>query len=76
MNHAHGKSEPVVELPGKKRGRPSILSDELTEELKSYVHTLRDAGGVINPAIVIAAATGLLQKKDPSSLECNGGIFL
>ena len=73
IDRAHGRCEPVVELSGKKRGRPSVLSDELTNELKSYVYALRDAGGVINSAIVIAAATGILQKKDPSSLECSGG---
>lgn len=59
----------MVELSGKKRGRPSVLLDELTDELKSYVYALRDAGGVINSAIVIAAATGILQKKDGGSIS-------
>lgn len=72
-NHRRGVVKPALELEGKQRGRPSTLSPELTEELKSYILELRRFGGTVNTAIVIAAATGLLQKSDPSSLECNGG---
>jgi tellurite resistance protein len=67
------KCKPVEELEGKKRGRPSTLSEELNRELMSYIRAIREAGGIINTAIVIAAATGMLQKRDPMSLECNGG---
>ena len=67
------KCEPVEELEGKKRGRPSTLSEELSRELMSYIRAIRESGGIINTAIVIAAATGMLQKRDPMSLECNGG---
>ncbi len=49
----------ITKLPGKRRGRPSILSDELTAQLKSYVLAVREAGGVINSAIVMAAGTGI-----------------
>ena len=28
--------------------------------------------GVVNTAILIAAATGILQVRDPAALECNG----
>ena len=49
------------------------LSEELSRELMSYIRAIREAGGIINTAIVIAAATGMLQKRDPMSLECNGG---
>ena len=56
---------PIVELHGKRRGRPSTLSDELTEELKAYILAVRDAGGVVNTAIVMAAETGVLRQKDP-----------
>ena len=70
------KCEPVEELEGKKRGRPSTLSEELSRELMSYIRAIREAGGIINTAIVIAAATGMLQKRDPMSLECMGAISL
>ena len=67
------KCEPVVKLEGKKRGRPSTLSEELSKELMSYIRVIREAGGIINTAIVIAAATGMVQKRDPTLLEYNGG---
>ena len=57
--------KPIVELHGKRRGRPSTLSDELTEELKAYILAVREAGGVVNTAIVMAAGTGILRNKDP-----------
>ena len=38
-----------------------------------YIEVIRNAGGVVNTAIVIAAATGMLLVRDPESLECNGG---
>ena len=60
--HSSGKFEPITSLEGKKTGRPSTLLDELTRELKLYVEVIREGGGVINTAIVIAAATGMLQK--------------
>ena len=59
-------------LEEKKRGRPSILSEDVTSDVKHYITTLRDAGGVVNTQIVIAAATGILQRKYPSILCCNG----
>ena len=71
--HSSGKFEPIKLLEGKKTGRPSTLSDELTRELKLYIEVIREGGGVINTAIVIAAATGMLQKRDPASLASNGG---
>ena len=45
----------VVELVGKKRGRPSTLPEDITRELTEYIRTIRDNGGIVNIAIVIAA---------------------
>lgn len=73
QRHKDSIEEPVMELHSKKRGRPSTLSPELTEELKAYILELQKSGGVVNTAIVIAAATGLIQNSNPSLLECNGG---
>ena len=71
--HSNKKFEPIKVLEGNKTGRPSALSDELTKELKLYIQAIREGGGVVNTAIVIAAATGMLQKRDPASLASNGG---
>ena len=71
-----GQLEKIVVLEEKKRGRPSLLQDSVTADIKCYIRALRDAGGVVNTAIVLAAATGILQRKDPTSLHCNGGHII
>ena len=37
------------------------------------IRAIRDAGGIINTAVVIAAALGIMKKINPILLECNGG---
>ena len=59
-----GKPVQIDTLEEKKRGRPSILSEDVTSDVKRYITSLRDAGGVMNTRIVLAAATGILQRKD------------
>ena len=68
-----GNPVQINKFEEKKRGRPSILFEDVTRDIKRYITTMRDAGGVVNTRIVIAAATGILQRKDPSILHCNGG---
>ena len=53
-----------------------MLPDSVTADIKCYIRALRDAGGVVNTAIVLAAATGILQRKDPTSLQRNGGHII
>ena len=60
----------VMQLEGKKRGRPSLVDEAITNELKHYILALREAGGVVNTRIVIAAGAGILQQRDPSAF-CN-----
>ena len=50
-----------------------MLSDKLSKDLRLYIWTIREAGGVVNTSIVIAAGTGIVQHREPMSLECNGG---
>ena len=73
-----GQLKPIEALEGKKRGRPSLLAEDLTEDIKSYIYALREAGGVVNTSIVLAAATAMLQKKDPFSLheKKSGEVFV
>ena len=56
----------------KKRGRPSLLPDSVIADIKCYIRALRHVGGVVNTVIVLPAATGILQREDPTSLHCNG----
>ena len=65
--------KPVVELVEKKRGRPSTLPEEISREVMEYIRAIRDGGGVVNTSIVIAAALGMVKRRQPSLLECNGG---
>ena len=41
-----------------------------------YINAIRDAGGIINTAIVIAAGLGIIRKINPGLLECNGGYVV
>lgn len=68
-NHKEGIDDPIRELHGKKRGRPSTLSTEILDRLKLYLTELRKAGGTVNSAIVLAAAHGITQRADPTLLQ-------
>ena len=63
----------VLELTPKKRGRKLMLGDELDENVKKMVNSVRNSGGVINSAIVMAAGKGIVLAKDRSLLVENGG---
>jgi len=41
-----------------------------------YIRAVRDAGGVINTAIVIGATSGIAKQLKPELLECNGGYVV
>ena len=48
----------------------------MTADIKCYIHALRHAGGMVNIANLLAAVTGILQGKDPTTLQCNGGHII
>lgn len=63
----------IKKLEGGKRGHPLLLGTVLDKELQEYVLNLREAGAVINTAIVMAAAEGIVKNSDSNLLQCNGG---
>ena len=63
----------IQELVDDKRGRPPILPESIAKDLRRYVYAVRDRGGVINTAVLIAAGTGMLQQREPALMQCNGG---
>ena len=66
--------EPVVcALPQKKRGRPLLLGEKIDSEVQLILKNMREHGGIVNSAIVMSTATGVLKKRNPSVLNCNGG---
>lgn len=54
-------------------GRPSMVSQKLTAEIKIFMHTLRIAGYVISRRTVTAVVNAKLQSKFPGILLKTGG---
>ena len=47
----------VDKLNPAKRGHRLLLGEQIDEQVKHYLHKLRDCGGIVNTAIAIAGAT-------------------
>ena len=66
--------QPTVKtLPLKIQGRPLLLGVELDQAVQEYITSLRAIGGVVNTAIVMAAAKGIVSTRDASKLTSHGG---
>ena len=63
----------VERLPEKKRGRPLLLGDELEAQVREYLIALRANGAVVNTAIAIGCAEGIVKSKDSNLFASNGG---
>ena len=57
----------ISELPEKKKGRP-LLGEELDQQVKAYLTSFRENGAVINTAIIIACAEGIVKSKEGTYL--------
>lgn len=68
-----GDDSSLNELPEKKRGRPLLLGDRLDGQVRSYIEYLRKKGAVVNTAIVLGVARGIVKSYDSNLLACNGG---
>ena len=66
----------VSRLAIKPRGHPLLLGTVLDNQLREHVKNLRDVGAIVNSAIVISAAEGLIKSHDSNLLECNGGHII
>ena len=67
------KRKSMTKLHGKKRGRPLTYLEEVTTCVIKYIRTVREAGGVVNTAIIVGVALGIVRHIKPAILECNGG---
>ena len=65
--------EEIHELSEKKRGKPVLLGDKLDSYVHSYIKKLREAGGTVSSAIVIAGAMGIIKRVDQTLLRAHGG---
>ena len=60
-------------LATKKQGRPLLLGKELDKAVQEYIEATRAVGGVINTAVVMGAAEGIVSARDISKLSSHGG---
>ena len=66
--------DPSVQfLPKKNPGRPLLLGKFLDDSVREFIESLRKVGGVVNTAIVQAAAEGIVAAKKPLFLVKHGG---
>ena len=63
----------ITELHHAKRGRPLTLGDRIDDMVQQYLIKLRECGGMVNTAITIAGARGIILKMDKNRLAENGG---
>lgn len=68
-----GSELEIKKLPSQRRGHPLLLGEFLDNQVKEYIKSLREAGAVINSAIVTAVAEGIVKNDDSNKLSCNGG---
>ena len=60
-------------LPTKTQGRPLLLGEELDKCVQDYIKNLREIRGVVNTAIVVGAANGIVSAWNCALLLENGG---
>lgn len=63
----------VSSLSKKPQGRPLLIGQELDKSVQDYINAMREVGGVVNTAIVIAAANGIVAARSPALLTQHGG---
>ena len=66
----------ITELPQKKRGHPLLLEEEFDKQVQAYLTSFRESGAVVNTAITMACAEGIVRSADSSLLAVNGGHTL
>ena len=69
----HCEDDEVTELPLKKRGRPLLLGEELDQKVRTYLIALRSSGAVVNTAVAVGCAKGVVASEGANILACNGG---
>ena len=62
----------VKALPTKTQGRPLLLGEELDKCVQDYIKNLREIRGVVNTAIVVGAANGIVSAQNCALLLENG----
>ena len=58
----------ITELPQKKRGHPLLLGEELDKHVQAYLTSFRESGAVVNTAIAMACAEGIVRSVNSNML--------
>lgn len=73
LNQQKGTGKRIESLPIKQKGRPLLVGAKLDKAIQDYLVSLRSAGGVVNTAILLAAAEGIISARCPGKLQKQGG---
>ena len=63
----------VSSLPKMAQRRSLLLGQELDTSVQDYINAMRKVGGVVNTAIVMAVANGIIAARSPALLTQHGG---
>ena len=68
------QGEPIPQVTSlMSAGRPLLVGKDLDTSVQEYIKSLRKVGGVVNTAILMAAANGIIAAKNPTLLSQHGG---
>ena len=65
----------IKKLCENKWGRPLLIGEDLECQVQEFIREVRSSGGVVNTAITLAAAKGIVLAKDANMLSQNGGYL-
>ena len=57
-------------------GRPLLQGEKLNKQVQAYLTSFRESGAVVNTAITMACADGIVRNTDSNMLAVNGGHIL
>jgi len=63
----------IKRFSSKKQGRPLMLKEELEIQVQAFLKELHSNASVVNTAITMAAAEGIVQNRDSNLLVKTGG---
>ena len=67
------QTEDITSLQTARRGRPTLLADDLDQRVVKMIDDVREAGGVITGPLVIGLGNGVVSHHDRALLVQNGG---
>lgn len=65
----------VEKVEPQKRGRPTLLKEDLENKVIEYIRALRLSGGIVNTSIVVNIGKGVVIDRDKFLLRENGGTI-